>query len=685
MSNEIKIKVTSEADVKGIEQANKALGETALAAEGAGKATDKLGDNFTESDRKGDRLGRTIASDRDQLIKLDASIASSTASLKLFAHALADTDDAAQRIDIRKAMSKAQADLSSSLKAKKLLNVGDLVDSKPDPSWIAGLEEKLGAALRGGSALPILGGTIGAAMAPMLAATLSSAVTGAVGIGGIAGGVALVAKDPIIASKAKEIGATFNAALHASARQSFLGPVSESLDQLGKLADRSAPKLAHIFEATAPSVEHLTGNVTRLGDSLLSSLEYAAGKSGSSINALGDLLEHTGESVGKLISSLSDGADSGASAINMLDDSIQDLIDGVGGTLKLLAEVYGAFSTVNQGVEKLTGGLSLLEALNPVTPLLLLIDGIQGFNGEAGTFSKNVAGAADANETLANSADDAADSLNGQRDSLKELSDEMRAEIDPVFGLLDATDELKHAQDAYAKSVKKSGANSEESRSKLRDLAKASVDLEGKAGTLGGTFDGTVSPALRTTLEAAGWTKQRIDALGKEFQDAKSKGDAFSKTYAAKAKLSGTGTAIADAERLRRKLASIHDRSVYVNVAFNEGRIAKVENTLNRLGGGYAHGGIVGAAANGATSSGMTLVGEHGPELIAASPGSRVWSAGDSQRMMSGSGGGGDVRVFFDPSGADDIARALFTRLRAEVSVQGGGSVQRTFGQVGVS
>jgi hypothetical protein len=55
----------------------------------------------------------------------------------------------------------------------------------------------------------------------------------------------------------------------------------------------------------------------------------------------------------------------------------------------------------------------------------------------------------------------------------------------------------------------------------------------------------------------------------------------------------------------------------------------------------YAHGGIVGGAAGGGPRSGLSWVGENGPELVSLSAGSTVHTAGDSQRMAAGMGGGG--------------------------------------------
>lgn len=709
MSNEIKIKVTSEADTKAIDAANKTLAETAVVAYKASQETDKLGDNFTESDRKAERLGRTVASDRDQLIKLDAAIVTSTASLKLMAHALADTDDAAQRLDIKRAMGKVQSDLSSSLKAKKLLNIGELIDTEPDPSFISKLGSRLGSSLAGAPPLAIAGGVIGAALAPSIAAGIAGGITGAIGIGIIGGGIALIAKDPIIADKAKQIGSTFKKSITESARGALEGPVSDSLGKLEGLAARSAPKIGQAFQAVAPSVAKLTDNVTGLADSLTDDLVAAAGNSGPAIGALGDLLEHTGKSIGDMIKTLSEDAPEGASAINDLDLSLQNIIKTTTSFIDGLADIKGAadsfdgdIDATRNGIEDLFTSMSGGRAAFDITAdgykhgteaARLYSEGVIGAKGatndyaallaaggeQLDTFSKHTAGAEGATEAFAGTLDNASAAALGSRDALVALSNEMRAETDPVFGLLDATDQLKDAQKEYAKSVKKSGENSEDSKEKLRELAKAAITLENKAGALGGTFDGTVSPALRHTLEAAGLTGPMIDQLGKEFQDAKRKGDSFAKTYRAKFEVPGADSA---AEKIRRAAdAARKFRGTYTaTIITNYRNIGQIHEHP-----GLATGGVAGAAANGNTSSGLTWVGENGPELAALDPGTRVWSNGDSKRMAAQGGGGGDVRLFLDPStGASNaLSQALFEMIRAEVRQQGGGSVQRTFGPVG--
>lgn len=686
MANEIKIKVTSDADTKGIEQAEKSLDKVTVASAAAGKSTDKLGDNFTESDRAAKNYGKGLDDLGSKTEKLGKGF--------------------------------------DGLKNKKPIGIGDLIDDKPKPGFIEGIGSKLSAAFETAPKIPLLGGVIGAAMAPMLGAALAGAVTGAVGLGGIIGGIALVAKDPAIAGEAKKIGGSFKKGIQEEARQAFTGPVTDSLGQLSGLAERSVPKIGKIFDAVAPSVEHLTTNVTNLGDSLLDNLQYAAGQSGSSINALGDLIEHTGESVGDLIAGLSDHAEEGAAALGQLDSAIQTSVADVGTFVGVLADVYGAADAVNKKFEDVTGGLNLFTSLLPTAQLQMLLDGFQSTDAEMGTYASHTKEAADANEVLADSASNAEKAANGQRDALQALSNELKAETDPVFGLLEATEQMTEAQhnyrtatdeaaasgadakdklndyntavkrhgksseaakDAlkdYNKAVEKSGQNSQDAKDALRDLAKQAINLEGKAGALGEKFDGTVSPALRKTLETAGLTGPEIDALGRQFVTAKKKGDAFAKDYKANTSVSGTNAA---GSRIR----SITDDLRAFQGTWTATMITNYK-TFGKpgSGGGLATGGIAGAAASGSTSSGLTWVGENGPELAALDPGTRVWSAGDSRRMAAqGGGGSGDVRFYLDPSGAghNTLAAALFEMIRAEVRTQGQGSVQRTFGPIGAA
>jgi hypothetical protein len=80
---------------------------------------------------------------------------------------------------------------------------------------------------------------------------------------------------------------------------------------------------------------------------------------------------------------------------------------------------------------------------------------------------------------------------------------------------------------------------------------------------------------------------------------------------------------------LQDKVNGLHGKSIQVTIDYNYRIHGKPG-----AGGGLAHGGIKGAA-NGATSSDLTWVGENGPELMDLPPGTSVHTAGDSRRMAT--------------------------------------------------
>ncbi|MFG1659087.1 phage tail tape measure protein [Micromonospora chersina] len=140
------------------------------------------------------------------------------------------------------------------------------------------------------------------------------------------------------------------------------------------------------------------------------------------------------------------------------------------------------------------------------------------------------------------SADAAAAAARGQRDALVELSGMLKAETDPVFGLLDAQSKLTEAQKAAAKAVKEHGRNSAEAKEATRNLALAAIELQGKAGELSSTFDGQMTPALRATLAAAGLTDRQIEDVAKQFRQAKADAEKYDGDYRANASAPGATT-----------------------------------------------------------------------------------------------------------------------------------------------
>ncbi|MFI2664890.1 phage tail tape measure protein [Micromonospora carbonacea] len=151
------------------------------------------------------------------------------------------------------------------------------------------------------------------------------------------------------------------------------------------------------------------------------------------------------------------------------------------------------------------------------------------------------------------SADAAAAAATGQRDALVDLAAKMRAETDPVFGLLDAQQGLAKAQREAAAAVKEHGRNSDEAKEATRKLALAAITLQGAAGELSGTFDGRMTPALRSTLLAAGLTKQEIKDVERQFRDAKTAGEEYDGDYKANVSAPGADKTDRQLKEAKRK------------------------------------------------------------------------------------------------------------------------------------
>jgi phage-related protein len=103
---------------------------------------------------------------------------------------------------------------------------------------------------------------------------------------------------------------------------------------------------------------------------------------------------------------------------------------------------------------------------------------------------------------------------------------------------------------------------------------------------------------------------------------------------------------------------------------------SQIGNSIKGMLPGFEHGGVVGQAASGATSSGLTMTGERGPELLDLPPGTRVRTNSDSRRMMGNGGSNGEttLRIIVEGTG-------ILKGMRKEVQAQFGGNVQLALGK----
>jgi hypothetical protein len=118
-------------------------------------------------------------------------------------------------------------------------------------------------------------------------------------------------------------------------------------------------------------------------------------------------------------------------------------------------------------------------------------------------------------------------------------------------------------------------------------------------------------------------------------------------------------------------------------VNFIAGIVSKIQGFIGSINGalggipgkllhivGLEHGGIVGAQGGGPRSR-MTMVGEHGREMLRLPPGTQVMSNPDTERMMSGASGGAQV-ITIEWVGGAGADREFLTWLKRNIRFNGG-------------
>lgn len=596
-------KVGTAADAAG--KKTKGLG---TAAEAASRHTDALGDNSSQAARKIDKLDHEIKKVNQDLVFLAAQ--------------LADADDAAGRMDISRGIRKSQADLKRLTNAK-----GVLSGLLPDPGPAAkSFTQKLGAGLvdAGATVGKLAGNNLGitigaaaaAAAAPVLIPALSSALSAGAGLGVIGAGVALAVKnDKKIQEAGAAAGKLFIAKMGDGAK-AFRGPVLESIGVLGDAGSRIAVKWTKAFGqmsgSVVPFVKDVTQGVERISDAFVN----VAGRSQPAIAGLGDAWKLVADGVGDGLESMSNGSEEAASNLVLLGGVVGSTVRGVGDLINMFNQAAG-----NPWI---TG---------PIIPQLK--KNYQEAADATGTFTKHTQGLTQAQQMATTAAQ-------AHRDSLAKLATEMLAATDPAFALLTAQDKVRDSQKALTEATEKHGKKSREAREATRNLATAALELQGKVGALGATFDGKLTPSMRNTLRSAGLTKGQIAAVEGEMRRAKRAGDAYARNYKANVSVSGTKMATLSLKQVRVLAADI-PRSVTIAMRITGvGNVSKAAAAIRKNQ----------RASGGPIARGIPyLVGEEGPEMIVPEAAGRVLSAaatrgalrGNSRQGVTTAGNGGMV------------------------------------------
>lgn len=277
-----------------------------------------------------DRMKATAADAK----KLDAEIDKAEQGLKDLAVQYARTGDAAERIDLSKAMRRQQSELRKLVKARDLLPEFDAMGREVGDKFGAGFVGRMG---------PV-GAAVGAALAvgilPPLAAALGGATLSAGVVGAVAGGVALAARDSRVQAAGKELGNAVLADLENTVGARFVDPTLDGIRIIRQGWQDIRGDVDGIAQAASRFVEPLSRGLVGLFREFAPGLRRGLEQAGPVVRELELGLTRIGRSLGDLFDTLGDNADEGAAGLRWLFLAFDEGIGFVGGAIDVLGDFY---------------------------------------------------------------------------------------------------------------------------------------------------------------------------------------------------------------------------------------------------------------------------------------------------------------------------------------------------------
>lgn len=470
----------------------------------------------------------------------------------------------------------------------------------------------------------IAGGTaIGAVLAPVIGAALNSAMLVGAGGGVLAAGIAAAAKSPAVKSAFEPLKATAQR-VFADFGSAFEGPVARSMDVFRNALQDLGPSFNRMGAAMAPLVDKFAPALADMARNAMPGIERAVESAAPLLESLAQHLPKLGSAIGDFFDSMADGAPGALAFFDMMLSSVEGTIQTFGllieGASRAFDVMAKGFSGDFKGALEAAGGF-----------MFMLHD-----QTEEATEGQITFASATARSTRA---------VRGQSQSVEALSSAMQrlkdgfqageeAEMRFQEALDNATAGLKDNGRAFNDSTEKGRAN----KKNLFELANTSRDLAAQLDRQGAGVN-RVNGAMARGADAVFRMGLRMGMTSRQAFDLTTKLMGVPPRRETIVGLQGYGLTRGQVTDLLALLGRFRDRYVTVHVGANvSARASQFLGSSASDGsygrGGYAHGGIVGTAANGGLRSGMTLVGEHGPELVQLPPGSHVHSNPDSQRLV---------------------------------------------------
>ncbi|WP_433369075.1 hypothetical protein ACQPZX_42775 [Actinoplanes sp. CA-142083] len=520
--------------------------------------------------------------------------------LKKLAAAYANAGSASERIDITKQMRQQERSVRELKKSIGLLDLG------PDLA-------KAGSA--GGAQL---GAAVGIAAAPFIGATLSAAIIGGAGIGGLVGGAYLAARDPRVKSAGSELGKNLLGELERDAAP-FVDPLLRNIEKVEIRFGQMSTRIESIFGNSSGFMDPLVDGVLDGVDGILRGVDALVAKAGPVISAFGRLFGKVGDATGTAFEIIAGGSDEAADAVDDLAAIMQTLIVSTGVAVRVLTEAYGVMTFIPRKIMAAERALGLMDeetkATASTTSALAAVQQTMG--------------------TIILSAGEAA----GQAGlKMQTYADRMNDAAGKGRSLYDSQTQVAQAVADVKEKIQDGNTSLDINTQKGRDNRNM---LSGLAQGLVGAYNGYVqlNGEGRAAQGVADANRKKFIDLATAFTGSKKKAEELATQFGlipAKKTTdfqANTRDAEARAKALAGKLdAAARTRTANVQVVINTGRLSSIENRLNRLGGSlYNAGGLSWAALD--SGSGLARTG--GPTPVSVSNSFGVYINGVMDRAST--------------------------------------------------
>lgn len=532
------------------------------------KRTVSMAKSATRSGEAVEGLGDASAHTSRLVSDLDADIAKVNQNLAFMHESFARATSQAEKLDISKGIRKAENDLRRMTKSRDFLQ-----NLLPDPGpMAASFMTRLGTGIRAaGPALgPFMAGAVAYAM-PLVGATVAAGIIGGAGGAGIIGGVVGASKDPRVKAAGTDLSNTLMGDLRARGKV-FVGPILQGIGRIRADLKSAGGDMDRLFGNSSKLVQPLVVGIGSAMKSIVRGLADASGAAPPIFDSIKEGVAGLGDAVGDVFSGLKDNGVDAAVALGQAFQLVEIGVRAAGAAVNVLVESYGFLAKYGAFGKDAQREYLRLSANAKIAA---------GANGELGESFQGVTDeAVDTTARLQEMEDAMQDLLGANRDLYGST-------VDTAEAIANTTEKIKENGRGLSLNTEKGREN----RAALSSLAEtlsrnyeAYVKVNGAGRGAQQVLERNRAAFIRLA-EKAGYSAGQSRRLANELLGIPKKTNPT-------VNVSGTASGISKLQALKKQLASIKNRTVYVRVAHIEGRKLKVEDQLAR-GGNREFGGPV--------------------------------------------------------------------------------------------